>query len=456
MTPTMTTSPPPTLTTPEIDTVDIELEDVLPNDANEDQDSVFQKPKMWLDVNGKSIHKSSAVRFLLSSESGIKSTDRLRRVRGYSRDPATATLEDDSLIGDNFLVGQVVASFLCINNLAALALIHVTIITNPSGMSLPSINNDGMNNPAVKLSGQILQLKAVQDTWQWTGDWEIFKKPSTSQLDTASKNSTVVVFPANLVIPISPQLVPHSTGVCWQFDNEGLGFIASALWEKIKADPSHIPTKPQTTTFPYRDASGNSSLISDAGSKVLSTTLKEGDIGCFICGKITQQNKICDHVAGHILAMFYSCPEKKFVAPVGLDNTCGSCGRSGTCTIGIIKKNGTEAPHSNCPNYYKFSMKTAAKSTKTGPSTNRPVICYLCQEHDGNTKSLPEYIFWSYNLAQHLEKDHHGKTFRDSFLKEILVTKEERARLSIELDIGKKRKGDTEVGKDGKRQKKST
>lgn len=132
----------------------------------------------------------------------------------YSQDPATATLEDDSLIGDNFLVGQVVASFLQVNNLAALALVQVTVITNPSSTSLPSINNDGMNNPAVKLSGQILQLKVHSEAWRWTGNWEIFQKASTAQSDIGSKNSAIILFPANLVVPISPQLVPDDTGVC--------------------------------------------------------------------------------------------------------------------------------------------------------------------------------------------------------------------------------------------------
>lgn len=61
----------------------LNLKNLLPQDKNEDQDSVFQKPSMWLDMNGKSIHMSSAVQFLLSSEIGIKSTDCLHRVRGY-------------------------------------------------------------------------------------------------------------------------------------------------------------------------------------------------------------------------------------------------------------------------------------------------------------------------------------------------------------------------------------
>jgi hypothetical protein len=31
---------------------------------------------------------------------------------------------------------------------------------------------------------------------------------------------------------------------------------------------------------------------------------------------------------------------------------------AGTCIFNTMKKNGTESPFPNCPNYYKFSMKT--------------------------------------------------------------------------------------------------
>lgn len=428
------------VTSDDTETVDIELEDLLPNDEHEDEDAVFKKPSMWLDVKGKSIHKSSAVRFLLSSETGIKSTDRLRRVRGYSRDPAKATLEDDSLLGDNFIVGQLVGTFLRIENLAALAIVRVTVITNPSGISLPSINEDGLNNPNVKLSGQVLQLKPISpEAWEWSNEWELFKKTHTD--DVGSKHSAVLSFPATLAQCLSPKLVPNASTVTWQFDNEGLAFICTALWERVKSDPSHIPTKPQTPTFPYRDSDGGISLISDAGSKVLSETLKEGEVGCFMCAKVLQRNKIRDHVAEHILATIHGRAQKELKMPVGSENPCGSCGRSGTCTINIVKKNGTETPQSNCPNFYKFSMKTAAKSTKSGPSTNRPVICYLCQERDGNTKSLPEYIFWSYNLLQHFNDAHPDKVVRDRFLEEIRISTEECMKLGITSAQKRKRGG---------------
>ncbi|RDX54398.1 hypothetical protein OH76DRAFT_1331579, partial [Lentinus brumalis] len=57
---------------------------------------------------------------------------------------------------------------------------------------------------------------------------------------------------------------------------------------------------------------------------------------------------------------------------------CGFCGRSGTCSVGLLKKARTHQPTSSCPDFYKFSLRAAEKSTDSGPSTNRPIVCVLC------------------------------------------------------------------------------
>lgn len=190
--------------------VDIELEDVLPEPTEPDEDAVFEKPSVWLDVDGKSIHKASVVRFLLSSSTGIKSTDRLRRVRGYTREPSSATLNDDSLIGDNFTVGQLVCSFLRVDNAAAFAVIRVTSMVSPNGSILPSISFGSFENAKIMISGQVLCLKATTREWAWTKSWEIFNsRPKGKKTNdeassnirsevTASKNTAVISLPAAL------------------------------------------------------------------------------------------------------------------------------------------------------------------------------------------------------------------------------------------------------------------
>jgi hypothetical protein len=67
---------------PEVDNhfIDIQLENVLPKPDDDNDDAVFNKSRMWLDVDGKPVHKSSAVSSLLGLENLLKSKDRLRKV----------------------------------------------------------------------------------------------------------------------------------------------------------------------------------------------------------------------------------------------------------------------------------------------------------------------------------------------------------------------------------------
>jgi hypothetical protein len=152
-----------------------------------------------------------------------------------------------------------------------------------------------------------------------------------------------------------------------------------AVWQWslcFKAYPSSIPTKPQTSSFSYQDKDGGSPLLSDAGSRVLLATLKDVEVGCFMCLKIVQCSKIWDHLAKHILPPLYHQPQKDLKISVGEDNPCGSCGCSGTRTIDITKKNSMESPQSNCPNYYKFLMKTCWNMMMNNPTSCRYNRCY--------------------------------------------------------------------------------
>jgi len=125
---------------------------------------------------------------------------------------------------------------------------------------------------------------------------------------------------------------------------------------------------------------------------------------------------------------------------VGKDNPCGFCGHSGTCTTGIAKRNGTDTPSSNCPNFYKFSFKSAAISTASGPSTNRPIACLPCKIRDGALGLYKdEYIFWSYNMPTHLVKEHPGVAVTEAFHDSYAVSADERERLGFSNSQKRKR-----------------
>lgn len=84
-----------------------------------------------------------------------------------------------------------------------------------------------------------------------------------------------------------------------------------------------------------------------------------------------------------------------------------------------------------CFQLYKFAFKSAATSTDSGPSTNRPIVCYLCQAQDGKTRYDGKHVFWSYNMAVHLTKEHTGKAVATEFKQMLVVTAEEWERLGL-------------------------
>lgn len=117
---------------------------------------------------------------------------------------------------------------------------------------------------------------------------------------------------------------------------------------------------------------------------------------------------------------------------------CGFCGRTGTCKIALEKPSRALVPSSDCPQFYKFSLEAAAASTDSGPSTNRPVGCILCQEREGLKKRgvALRHVHWSYNLPWHLASEHEGRQVPVEFQKSIQVTTEELGRFGLEEKQG--------------------
>ena len=74
----------------------------------------------------------------------------------------------------------------------------------------------------------------------------------------------------------------------------------------------------------------------------------------------------------------------------------------------------SEIPQSSCSYFEKFSIKSAAKLTKTSPCTNRPIECPTCKR-----------IFWSYNMYKHFQVNH------SDFDREIWMVTEEEKRLLL-------------------------
>ncbi|TFY75125.1 hypothetical protein EWM64_g8887, partial [Hericium alpestre] len=220
-----------------------ELEDLLPEPEIDDLDDVHKKDKYWIKLpNGQPCHKSSAVKYLLCSEDGKKSTDRLSRVQGlskirtYSRSPSAPSLNDDSLLGDAFLVNQLIATFARIDNQVALAIMRVSAIEDKTKTLVPSIPAADLASPDITLRGQILTLAPTDaSTWVWMPNtYESFaalKKQGKSANElgptsSVTRKSTLIEVPACLSTPIKVKLEQQddqdSPSIAWKFDTAAL------------------------------------------------------------------------------------------------------------------------------------------------------------------------------------------------------------------------------------------
>jgi hypothetical protein len=148
------------------DTTMIDLEDHLLELGEDDIDHVQKTDSFWLVIEGKQVHKASAVRYLLYSEEGHKSMDRPSRAAGmkkiwsFSRNHDSPSLNDDSLIGDKFPLNQLVATFKFIrsNNVLTLAILQVSGINNETGAPVAAVNTSALLSQEVMLRGQVLTL----------------------------------------------------------------------------------------------------------------------------------------------------------------------------------------------------------------------------------------------------------------------------------------------------------
>lgn len=253
----------------------LELEDLLPepDDANQDLDAVRKTDRYWLKVGEANIHKASAVRWFLGrKKDGRKSTDRTSRVAGllkvrtYSRDPEPPKLDDDSVIGDKFVLGEYVATFLRIDKTVALAVVRVSEIVTSTHASVSVIDLAALESVDVTLRGQVLTLKQSSDNteWVWAGDYESFHATDRA---AGSKKSTIIDFLACLTKPIKIKLThaardqASSPVFSRSFEASVLDVMSDLLWDQVKPLAGRIPARGKTATFPMCGESGMSSSL---------------------------------------------------------------------------------------------------------------------------------------------------------------------------------------------------
>ncbi|KAH9928181.1 uncharacterized protein B0H18DRAFT_931426 [Fomitopsis serialis] len=317
-----------------------------------------------------------------------------------------------------------------------------------------------ISNPTTNIHfvGQVLTLTQEDaSTWIWTGEFESFNAIDGGDAanTSASRKSTLIELSAQVTQAVKATLAPQlSDPTCfvWKFKSGSLSSLTELMWARVKENQHLIPVRTPTPTFPLRASGGGEYIFtSEEGTAALEMGPQQGCANCFCCDAEVSLKKMRDHIGTHILAKMLSLPDpspKKLKMQVG-KSPCGFCGRTGTCKIGLRKTRNALRAESDCRLFSQFNIASAAVSTKSGPSTNRPVICKICEANRppqrGNNID-DDIVFWSYNMQEHLAAKHPDAPI--SAKDDISDSVSRNERIYCGLEKGKpdaKEKGDSEA-----------
>ncbi|KAJ7724821.1 hypothetical protein DFH07DRAFT_758857 [Mycena maculata] len=453
--------------------VAIELEDLLQEPEEE-----LDEPRGhtdWLQFQGKSVHKASAIRIMFQFQwqgglavqinSGKKSNDRLVRVqdlavRSYTQFNFPATLDRNNL-GSNtsFCFGKLGALLIRVSTRITVGILSVTSIeVNGRRVGQIDVSDLPFTDRGMKITGQLLALRqtpadpstSTPASWTWTNEYlriAPFKTARTAA-DTITRKNMTITAPGYLIQPVNPTrvMVPDvsdtgsasvGSAITWQFSEAMLTDLPDAMWELVKNVEdilTHIPKCGDSVDLPYRNREGESMFITEAGTSLVPTQeISDEDVTCVQCHKVMKRVDIRAHVGKHILLARQNVPEEGLFEPIGRTLPCGYCGRSGTCTITLQKSTTTYQPASDCPSARSFTVSAALKGSKTTPCTNAPVLCLLCPQ-DPKQKERP--AVWRYNMLQHICTSHANlapplNTPPLDVVKLTLITREEQIALGV-------------------------
>lgn len=220
--------------------------------------------KGWMDVDGHLLHLQSITKVLFGKEGGHKSTDRLRRVCSYSKDPFwdSQFKFENTILGHDLLVGSPVLTFLRIQKGFAAALLRVSAIILGDGQHVQGVLDSHLAEHSVTIKGQILVLRQEdKNEWHWDTTWAT----STSQdkhesklpgIQCISKQAAIVQTKGFLVKPVKPELCERKEQAIWCFQHMQLQHLADELWQSVDKHISHVPWRLECDSFPYRCQNG--------------------------------------------------------------------------------------------------------------------------------------------------------------------------------------------------------
>ncbi|KAJ7679989.1 hypothetical protein B0H14DRAFT_3908259 [Mycena olivaceomarginata] len=421
------------------------------------------RPQDYLaDHDGKPIHKASICRLVLNKEFVAKSKDRtdraaglgLGRIRCFTK-PESRPLKRGgagSMTGSAFIIGDLFLTLIQHGKKVSLAVCKSTALVH-DGSRVTEIGAGTIGNAQanVKLTGQILHLQSVPTTtddtdtaddptetsplegsltWLWLGTF-LTGTSKMKDTDILTTKPITLTVPGIMVELVNPTVIDahgrlpaecvkgiNSSGTTWAFHDAALRVLVVKLSLRLN-DGSNLRALPNvkqvSPAFPYKNSSGEVSLVSDESTALIS---EKSARGCLYCPEIPKNWRA--HMGGHILRRLRNSgepePKRKGRADaqalavtyprVGDSFPCGFCGRSGhaECQVFMKAAGKKNEIQTKCPYAVKFQYKTADEGSAKGSCRNVPLICGLCPAAQKKHDWVP--AVWRYNMAQHLRVQH--------------------------------------------------
>lgn len=216
------------------------------------QETITSKHQHTLQIDGKTIHKASVLRLYShpSTRSGPKSTDRLRRVRGYTRfDGAQPNLANSSTSdAPTLLINDPILTLIKVQDEIFLGVVQITAF-KVDGTEVSFVLQQELKSNT-KVFFQVLKLVPCEPTsddppCDWVSDGSTINYGSASSILEA-RGDMVQVF--NPIITYGKENIP-----LLHFSSIELAAITALLHQRLADLPEcHVPTINLHDFFPYR------------------------------------------------------------------------------------------------------------------------------------------------------------------------------------------------------------
>lgn len=262
----------------------IDLEDLLPDSADEPLNAFDQSAEDWLEINGQQYQKASLVSQNLKANRSKKVVERTLRVRGLTLDdlrkhPPQMPLDPG---GDNFQVGDLIATLARMESFIFLTILQVIGIHKDQNTQ-HVIKAEALRDPKQEYSiqGEVLRILQVSsEMWAWSPhDFLKVLKPKKSGHKKSAVRDYTLSVPGFLCSRINPEITPTphqlrtpvsfnsnplDDNCTWTFRTHDLLDLLQLAWSDFQPENDQeledkvklLPQVWSSEGFPYLDSSG--------------------------------------------------------------------------------------------------------------------------------------------------------------------------------------------------------